>query len=176
MTKLITLALAAGFTLAASSASAAYATAFSRAEVTWKAQDAAGKEYDKVWTTADFSDSCGTNCRMYTVFDVLPVNSDNGLPVYKLDFTYGRLWKNGTDGTDPYYSSDFDFRNTNGTWGAEDYSNNYVSGSGRRYYGYRNYGTDLSCGYGHEIQFDYKYTSGFSWCQRRIQFYYIGNS
>lgn len=174
MSKSISILFIVGSLLFAQSASAAYATAFSRASATWKAQDSEGTEYEIVWTKANESSKCGSNCRIYRVWCWLPINTDNGQPLYKLDRTYGRLWKNGTEGADPYYSSDFDFRNTSGSWTSEDYSNNYISDNGRRYYAYKSYGTDLSSNYDYEIRFYYKYTSNYSWCQRRIDFSYGG--
>jgi hypothetical protein len=156
--------VAAGLVLVATDASAAYATAFSRATATWKAED--GREIETTWNSAASSASCGTNCRVYNV--LLWVNDPS--QEYNLAFTYGRLWKNGTNGTDPYYASDFDFRSNSGGWTSEDFSSNYVYGTGRNYYARKAYGTDLSSTYDHEIRFDYKYTSTFSWCQRRINF------
>ena len=174
MKKAVMMIAVLGCVLFAGNAFAAYATAFSRAQATWVAQDGSGNTYTSTWTSAT-SQGCGTNCRRYKVWAILPINLDNGQPNYKMSRTYGRLWKNGTNGTTGYYYSDFDFRNTNASWGSEDYSNDYISGSGRRYYAYRYYtGTNLTSTWRDEIRFDYKYTQNYSWCHRRIDFAWGG--
>jgi|GEM_PF-3529397 len=149
----------------ASNASAAYATAFSGAAAVW-VRTADQSEFEMYWTTAESSVSCGSNCRRYTV------SAWNDCREIKLGLLQGTFWKNGTDGTVPYTSYDFDFRSNSGGWISEDSSRTSISGSGRLYWATKDYGSSpLDTGSDYEIRFDYTYVPAVSG-QRQIDLYY----
>lgn len=178
MKKAMGMMFAASIVLNASISHAAYATAFSRAVAYWMTVDENGDAeelYSSDWSTADTAETCGSNCRRYSIGTVLPVDSGTGYPVYKVELLYARVYRNGTDGTDEYISFDWDFLDISGDWGDEDYCNpnGYEHEGGRRYYARRNYSSPYLPvdDFDYEIRINYAYTANVSG-ERQFNFYY----
>lgn len=173
MSKILGPLVAIGAIACASNAAAAEYTNFSRATVTWQAQDGSGSEYDVSWTTAT-TQGCGTGCSTYRVACLLAVNTDNGQPVWKLKYLYARLGKSGTNGFSPYASTSWKFRHYTGRWTTPDRAWDIPLSSNARYYlAEKDYDTALTSAFDYEIGLQFQYTSGGSIGERRIGFSYV---
>lgn len=157
-------------------ASASFAwdeTYFSSARARWKELDANGdvvSTYTVTYTSVNDYASCGTNCRRYTVYTVLP------LTTYRVAHLGGWVMKIGTNAEDPYLSYDWDCLEADGDWAACTHTSGFLGDDNEQGYYALKYFSAISDYLNvnpssYEIRIDFTYNSGVSG-QRQFNFYY----